>query len=145
MKTIFAGLVLVMSAVLSSAAIAETSYTEGPVSQVTSIRVHPGHADHYAAYLAGTWKKEQEALKEAGVILGYAVYETRARDADDPNLYLVTSYPNMAALDGLGDRSDAVLTKATGMSNEASSKAMIERNAMRTIIGTEIIREMQLK
>jgi hypothetical protein len=145
MKTILAGLMLAICAWLPSAVIADSNHSEGPVSQVVSIRVHAGHMDQYMAYLATTWKNEREALKKAGVIQGYAVYQTTPRTADDPNLYLVTQLANMAALDGLDDRSDAVLTKATGMSNEAAEKAMADRNAIRTIVGQEVIRELVLK
>jgi hypothetical protein len=100
--------------------------------------------DHYMAYLTGTWKKEQEALKAAGVIVDYAVYSTMARNPDDPNLYLVVTLANMAALDGFDARSDEVLVKATGVSIEAAQKAMAERNAMRRIVGQEVIRELKL-
>lgn len=145
MKKILAGIMLAIVAFLPFAAMAQSSHTEGPVSQVVSIRVHAGHMDQYMAYLADTWKKNQEALKAAGVIVGYAVYATTPRSADDPNLYLVTNYANMAALDGLDARSDAVMAKATGESTEAAQKAMAERNAIRTLVGMEMIRELQLK
>jgi hypothetical protein len=145
MKTILAGILLAFVAFLPSAVIAQSSHTEGTVSQVVSIRVGAGHMDHYMAYLADTWKKDQEALKAAGVIVDYAVYSTMARNPDDPNLYLVTVLANMAALDGYDARADAVLAKATGVSTEAAQKAMAERNAIRTLVGMEVIRELKLK
>jgi hypothetical protein len=145
MKNTLTGIMLAILAFLPFSAIAQSSHTEGPVSQVVSIRVTAGHMDQYMAYLADTWKKDQEALKAAGVILGYAVYSTTPRSPDDPNLYLVTQLANMAALDGLDARSDAVRAKATGVTTEAAEKAMAERNAIRTLVGQEVIRELQLK
>lgn len=145
MKTKIAGLVLAACAFLPFAAVAGEYSTEGAVMQVVSIRVDAGHADQYMEYLSKTWKKEQEALKAAGVIVDYAVYTTTARDVDDPNVYLVTTLANMAALDGLDDRSDAVLTKVTGVATAEAQKAMAERNAYRKIVGQEVIREAKLK
>ncbi len=145
MKTTFASLALVLCTLLSTAAIADNHYTEGRVSQIVAIRVQSGQMDQYTAYLSNTWKKEREALKTAGVILGYSVLQASPRSVDDPNLYLVTQLANMAALDGLDARSDAVLVKATGVSTEAAEKAMADRNAIRTIIGTQLVRELELK
>ena len=44
------------------------NYTEGTVSQVTSIQVTQGHLDDYMTYLRTEWKPSQEALKKAGII-----------------------------------------------------------------------------
>lgn len=73
------------------------------------------------------------------------MYQTTPSAPGEPNLYLVTTLANMAALDGLDARSDAVLEKATGVTTEAAEKAMAERNAYRSIVGTELIRERKLK
>jgi hypothetical protein len=42
---------------------------DGTVWELSFIRVKPGMDPAYAKYLATDWKKEQEALKGAGMIL----------------------------------------------------------------------------
>jgi hypothetical protein len=50
----------------------------------------------------------------------------------------------MAALDGLSDRTDAIQEKLIG--NQAQrDAAMISRGKMRTALGTEMIRKLDLK
>ena len=87
-------------------------YTDGPVTQVVGIKIKAGNFDKYMSYIASTWKKEQEALKAAGVIVDYGVYAGTPRSPHDADVYLTTTYENMAALDGLDDRSDPVIAKA---------------------------------
>ena len=66
---------------------------------VSSIRTEPGKFEDYLAWLAGPYKQLMEAQKAAGLIVDYAVYATTPRSPNDPDLYLVTVYKNMAALD----------------------------------------------
>ena len=128
-----------------SVAAQESPYTEGPVTQVVSIKVAAGHGDEYAAYLASTWVKQQEALKDSGIILGYAVYSATPRGPQDANIYLTTTYANMAALDGLDARSDAAIAKALGTTPAQGQQAMAQRNAIRELMGIELVREMKFK
>ena len=128
-----------------SVAAQEPPYTEGTVTQVVSIKVAAGHADEYAAYLANTWVKQQEALKAAGIIVGYAAYSATPRGPGDANVYLTTTYANMAALDGLAARSDAAIAKALGTTPAPGPQAMAQRNAYRELLGIELVREMKFK
>ena len=120
------------------------SYTEGPVSEVTSIRVKPGMFDAYMKWLDTTGKQIREDEKKAGIIVSYAVFTVEPRSPQDPNLYLVITYKNMAALDGLDDRVEP-LQKKIWSTRDASAKASIDRESMREILGTQLIRELDLK
>lgn len=138
-------LAILLSLFVGTLNAAERSYQEGTVTEVAAIRIESGHLDQYMAYLRGTWKVEQEALKKAGVIVSYAVYTTAPRTSSDPDVYLTITYANMAAMDGLDDRSEAAIAKAGGMDRTASQKGVVERNAYRSVIGTELIREITFK
>jgi hypothetical protein len=138
-----AGLLLSFLAV-SLASAADRPYSEGTVSEVSSIRTEPGMFDSYVAWLAGPWKQRMEALKAAGVIVDYSVYSTAPRSPKDPDLYLITVYKNMAALDGLDAKSDPIVEKMEG-DMAAQNKAAIERGKMRTVIGSELIRQAVFK
>ncbi len=123
---------------------ADRPYTEGSVSVVTSVRTEPGEFEAYMSHLQGPWKQAMEAQKSAGLVLSYAVYGAMPRTPKDPDLYLVVTYKNMAALDGLEARADPIMEKLFG-SQQQMSEATIKRGKMRTILGDEMIRELVLK
>jgi L-rhamnose mutarotase len=130
---------------LSTAArAADRPYTEGPVLTVSSVRTEPGMFDEYMKYLAGPYKQLMEEQKKAGIIVDYAFYVTSPRGPNDPDLYLVTTYKNMAAMDGLDDRSDAIQEKIFG-NQQQQSAATIGRGKMRTLVGEETMRQVILK
>ncbi len=123
---------------------ADRPYTEGPVSMVSSIRTEPGMFETYLKYLSTTYKQMMDEQKKAGIILDYAVYQATPRGPDDPNLYLVVTYKNMAAMDDLANRTDAIQEKLIG-NQEQRDAGMVARGKMRTQIGTEMIRKLDLK
>jgi hypothetical protein len=123
---------------------ADRPYSEGTVSAVSSIRTEPGMFDSYMNFLATTYKQNMEAQKAAGVILDYNVYTATPRGPDDPDIYLVTTYKNMAAMDDLDAKTDPISEKIEG-NLAAQNKAYIERGKMRTVLGSEMIREVKLK
>ena len=137
-------LVALVSASCFSVQAQDPNYTEGTVSQVAAIQITQGHLDEYMAYVRKEWKPQQEALKKAGVIVDYAVYSTTPRTPNDPDLYLMVTFANMAALDNLDARSDPVTEKLTG-GRAKDLKGVSDRNAYRKILGVETIRELKVK
>jgi L-rhamnose mutarotase len=135
---------LVSFLAIGVAGAADRPYSEGTVSEISSIRTEPGKFEDYLAWLAGPYKQMMEAQKAAGIIVDYAVYATTPRSPNDPDLYLVTVYKNMAALDDLAAKSDPIAEKLQGSMAE-QNKAYIERGKMRTVLGSELIREAVLK
>src|ERR1700732_2282971 len=107
----FAVALLSMSSIPSALADDAKSYTEGTVSEVTSIRTKPGMFDAYMKWLDTTGKQLRDDEKKAGLILDYAVYQVTPRSPQDPNVYLTITYKNMAALDGLEDRVEPFMKK----------------------------------
>ncbi len=136
--------IFAMASLANVAVASDRPYTEGAVSTVNSIRTEPGMFETYMKWLSTTYKPMMEENKKAGIILDYHVYQTQPRSPDDPNLYLVVTYKNMAAMDGLADKTDATLQKFIG-SQEVRDQKAIERGKMRTQLGTEMIRELVLK
>jgi len=139
------GALLAFVMITGVASAADRSYSEGPVSIVTSVKVEPGMDDAYMNWLQSNWKKSLEAQKAAGIVLGYAVYATQARSPSEPDLYLVVTYKNMATFDGLDDRVEPIMEKTFNATQQQMAQASIERGKMRTIMGSEMIRELVLK
>jgi hypothetical protein len=120
------------------------SYTEGQISEVTSIRTKPGMFDAYMKWLDTTGKQLREDEKKAGLIVDYAVFVARPRSPTDPDIYLVITYKNMAALDGLEDRVEPIMKKIWS-TREAANKANVDRESLREILGSQLIRQLNLK
>lgn len=137
--------VLFLCATFPLAAQEARSYSEGPVSVVTSVKIMDGQFDNYMDYLAKTYKPVLEAQKKAGLVVAYGIYTTQARNPKEPDMYLVVSYANMAAFDGLDDKSEAVAKSVTGESRSEANVAYADRGKMREILGSELIRELVLK
>ena len=119
-------------------------YTEGNVVNVAAIRTEYGHFDDYLKFLAGDWKKEMEAEKAAGLIVSYEVLQAEPRGPNDADIYLVITYKNWAALDGFGDKADAISIKQYG-SVAKSNEGMADRGKIRRALGSETIQVLNLK
>src|SRR5215471_15157269 len=86
----------------------------GTVWELSFIHVKPGMDSAYNKYLASDWKKEQEALKSAGVILSYKVIGTEAHSPNDWDLMLMVEFKDLATLEANQDKADALLQKMFG-------------------------------
>jgi hypothetical protein len=121
----------------------EGAYTNGPVTQVSYIKVEYGRFAEYVDWLNSTWKPTLEGAKKAGLILDYKVFRATPKSPDQPNVILMLTYKNMAALDKR-DEGEAVAKEVIG-STEVQNKARVARNEYRKLLGGELIREVILK
>jgi hypothetical protein len=133
------------SGLLATATVAaDRPYTEGNVVDVSAIRTEPGMFDEYMKYIAGPYKQLMEEQKKAGVIVSWAVYSVVPQGPHDPDLYLVTTFKNMAALDGLDAKIDPITEKIFG-SIDKSNAAAIDREKIRKLMGDQLMRELIIK
>jgi hypothetical protein len=131
-----AAALLVATTLTTTTALADgRDWSDGPVLNVASIRTVDGHFDDYMHFLATTFKKSQEAAKKAGLITDYSVIVVEARGPNDPDILLVTTYKDWAALDHLGTKADAISVQVEG-SVEKAAQSTAERNKIRTILGS---------
>jgi hypothetical protein len=141
----FVAMALAGSMAWAGAALADDhSYTEGPVVNVSRIRTVDGHFDDYMNFVATKWKAEQEAAKKAGDVLSYQVLTVEPRTPDDPDLYLVITFKNWAALDGSIAKNDAI-AKAVDGSVSAANKGEMDRASIRRVLGSETMQVLNLK
>ena len=126
----------------------ERHYTDGPVTEVNYFHVEYGHFEEYIDWLNSTWKPTMQALKKAGLIIDYKVFRGTPKSPDQPNMFFMITYKNMAAYAGEnGDKSielETVAEKVIG-STEFQNKARVNRNEYRKVLGSELIRELILK
>jgi hypothetical protein len=126
----------------------DRQYTDGPVTEVDYIQVEYGHFPEYIDWLNSTWKPTMEAMKKAGIIIDYKVFQASPKSPDQPNIFLYLTFKNMAAYGGnIGDKGieeEYVARKAIG-STEFQNKKRVERSAYRKVLGIELIREIILR
>src|ERR1700681_4313661 len=126
----------------------DRQYTDGPVTEVNYIQVEYGRFPEYIAWLNSTWKPTMEALKKAGIIIDYKVFQASPKSPDQPDIFLMLTFKNMAAYAGdIGDKGaelEAVAKKVI-CSTECQNKLRVHRNEYRTVLGSELIRELILK
>ena len=85
-----------------------------------------------------------EAAKKAGLIIDYKAVSATPKTPDQPNIFLMITYKNMAAALDKGAELEEMVTKVIG-STEVQNKARAGRNQYRTLLGTEYVRELILK
>ena len=121
----------------------ERPYKPGPVTAVTYVKVEPGRFDDYMAYLGGAYRKQLDENIKAGLVMSWHIYTTTPRNANDPDLILTVTYPNMATLDK-NDEFDAISQRMAGEFAK-QNKGFADRGVMRKVVGGDLIREMLLK
>jgi len=139
-STAFVGLALTSVGALAD----DHAYTEGAVVNVSAIRTEYGKFDDYMKYLDTTWKASQEAAKKAGDIISYKVITVEARGENDPDIYLMITYKNFAALDNATAKSDAIAKKVEG-SLTAANQGAVDRGKIRRVLGSWTGQELDLK
>jgi hypothetical protein len=142
-KILLAAALMLVSAI--AAAEDPRPYTEGPVTHLSFIRVKPGMFENYMKYLATNYKTLMDEYKKQGIILDYRVYNANeTHGTSEPDLILSVVYKNMAAFDGLSERSDPAAAKVFG-TRQKQAEGAISREAMREEMGDQFVRELILK
>ncbi len=126
-------------------AFAQEHYTEGPIWQVTLIRVKPNQLDAYLTSLRANTKTIYDEMKKEGMILDYKVFlNTTKHDPQDWDIAISVQYKNFGALDGLTAKGETIRDKVLG-SKQAAQQLGEKRVDMREIVSTMLLREVTLK
>jgi hypothetical protein len=146
MKTKMLGAALVVSLVMlgfSLYAQVTRPFHPGTVWVIQFIRVKPGMDNAYKNWLASDWKKEQEAFKASGLILGYKVLETESHSPNDYNMMLMTEVKDMATAEANEQKMDALAQQVMG-SDQQQQQGYKDRESMREPLATRMAREVVL-
>jgi hypothetical protein len=145
-----AGAVSICSAQSSASAAATPAtqstapYTEGAVWEITMVKTKPGMTDDYLKALAKIFKATNDEQKRQGIITDYKILIGSAAAQQDYDILLMVEYPNMAALDGLRDKTDPIGAKIIG-SEDQQRQLAVKRLEIREIMGDKVMREITLK
>ena len=119
-------------------------YTEGGVWQITMVKTKPGMSDDYLKALARIFKATNDEQKRQGIITDYKILIGDSSTPQDYDILLMIQYPNMAALDGLRDKTDPIAGKMIGNDDQQRQMA-VKRLEIRDIMGDKTMREVTLK
>ena len=119
-------------------------YTEGGVWQITMVKTKPGMGDDYLKALAKIFKATNDEAKRQGIITDYKILAGDAATQQDYDILLMIEYPNMAALDGLREKTDPIGAKMVGTEDQRRQLA-VKRLEIREIMGDKTMREITLK
>ncbi len=119
-------------------------YTEGGVWDITMVKTKPGLDDEYLKSIAQTFKGVMEEQKKQGIVMDYKVLLGDSSDRNDFNILLMVEFKNMAAFDGLREKTDPIMSKVMG-SEDAQRQLAVKRLDVREILGNKTMREVTLK
>ena len=119
-------------------------YTEGSVWDITLVKTKPGMGDDYLRGLGQTLKSVMEEQKKQNIIMDYKILIGDASNRDDFDVLIMVEYKNMAAFDGLREKTDPIMGKVVG-NQDAQRQMAVKRLDLREILGTKTMREVTLK
>ena len=124
---------------------AQEHYTEGPVWNVTLIRVKPAQFDAYLTNLQQGAKMAYEEAKRQNAIMDYKVFIKQTKDnPQDWDIAIALLYRNHAQMDGFAAKMEAVRDKVLG-GKQAAQQAAEKRTEIREVVATELLQEVTLK
>src|SRR3984893_7292680 len=132
------------AAVSTSTTQSTAPYTEGAVWQITMVKTKAGMGDDYLKALAKIFKTTNDEAKRQGIITDYKILIGDAATQQDYDMLLMIEYPNMAAVDGLRDKTDPLAAKLIGNDDQQRQMA-VKRLEIREIMGDKTMREITLK
>jgi hypothetical protein len=145
LNRILIGSLIALVLTLSVVVVAQVArpYRNATVWNIGFIRMKPGFETAYLNYVAGDWKREQEALKKDGQIISYKILQTEAHTATDWNLMLMTEYKDLATYEKNLEKTDALLQKVIG-DDEKQRQGYRQRLEIREVLGDRLAREIAL-
>ena len=135
---------LVLSLSVVAYAQVNRPYRNGSVWTIGFIRMKPGMDTAYLNYIAGDWKREQEALKKDGQVISYKVLQTEAHGSADFKLMLMTEYKDLATYEKNLEKADALLQTVIG-DDEKQRQGYRQRLEIREVLADRLARESVLE
>ena len=137
-------IVLILTLSIVIVAQVNRPFRNGTVWDIGFIQMKPGMETAYLNYIAGDWKREQEALKKDGQIISYKVLTTEAHGSDDWNIMLMTEYKDMATMEANETKADNLAQKVSG-NDEKQMQGYRDRLQIREVLENRLAREIVLE
>jgi len=118
--------------------------TEGPIWVMTFVKTKPGSNDEYLKSVSGLLKPIFDEEKKQKIILDYKILSGDAAGDHDFNIIVMVQYPNIAALNGLRERTEPLIDLIIGPADKRRELAA-RRLDIREILARKTMREIWLK
>ena len=119
------------------------NWRDGSVMVMTFIRTRTGQDLAYLDALADAWKKQQEALRNEGIILSYKVWQGNAASETDFNIILITEYKDFRVMEENADKQTVIL-QTIARENQVSSQ-ILQDDKVREFFGVRTGRNILLR
>ena len=139
-------LLIVFVLTVSAVVVAQVNrpFRNGSVWSISLIKMKPGMETAYLKYIAGDWKREQEALKKDGQILSYKVITTETHGSNDWNIMLMSEYKDLATIEANEAKADNLAQTVIG-NDEKQMEGYRESLQIREVLDVRTAREIVLE
>jgi hypothetical protein len=142
MKALLAG-GIALAITVSLAGQVHKYYSPGTVWTVTMIKIAPGMDQMYMEYLAGKFKKGEDAQVKAGFQKSYKILRTMD-DGGEWNMLILREYASLASLEANEEKADTLMQQTEG-TDQVQMQGYQDRSKYREVVGTKYARELTLK
>jgi hypothetical protein len=141
-------MLIALAAILCSATSAMAqpvprNYDKESVTLVQEYRIAPGKLNAFMVDWATNQRAGLEIGKKVGGILGYGVSLPITRRPDEPNVYTIITFKDLAAYDRSFERADQTATTVYG-SLEKASAAAAKRGEYTTLISSRLLQNLKI-
>jgi hypothetical protein len=141
---VFAVILLGVSAMSIAQAQEEPPFIGGDYWEVTGIKTADGGGLKYARWLAGDWRKNSEFAKSQGWIKDFMVINNVHARSDEPDLYLIRVFENMATVEeGEARRKEYMAWAKKSMDKMSEENG--NRASFRTVMSTSLLQHMKFR
>ena len=116
----------------------------GDYWEVTGIKTADGAGLKYARWLAGEWRKNSEFAKSQGWVKDFMVISNVHARADEPDLYLIRVFENMATVEEDEERRKKYMDWAKKSMDKMAEESG-NRAEYRTVMSTSLLRHMKFR
>ena len=122
----------------------EPPFIGGDYWEVTGIKIADGAGLKYARWLAGEWRKNSEFAQSQGWIKNFMVISNVHARADEPDLYLIRVFENMATVAEGEKRREKYMAWAKKSMDKMASESG-NRAEYRTVMSTSLLQHMKFR
>ncbi|GAA0852845.1 hypothetical protein [Aliiglaciecola litoralis] len=122
----------------------EPPFIGGQYWEVTGIKLSDGAGLKYAKWLAQEWRKDLDFAVSKGWLTSYSVMSNVHARADEPDLYLIRVFENMASVAENEKRRETYMAWVKKSMEKMQSESG-DRAEYRTVMSTSLLQELKFR
>ena len=126
-------------------AFAEAPFKQGTYWDITAVEVHPGKLDAYIENLNTLWRRQMDKLVEEKKVVSYKMLSNVHARKGEPDLWLMVEWTSAGGMMDLDEGYWEKMMSDTVGSREDGAKRNIEREELRSIMGSTLAREISFR